>query len=257
MEEIKLRNKEAKYALASDIDGTLFFPELADHYKPGDLTAIRHFQRAGGLFGVCTGRPVCNFDEIRALNLDFYIVSSGALLLDRDFQIVEETPISIELAKKVFNEYKHRAGIIVQTDSYTNLYATFVESMNNAVFIIDDFDAINEDKIYSLSLIVEDDKEARHIAEELNSNFLELAGFQNKNAVDIVKRGCSKGTAVKKMKQLLGVEKIAGIGDSYNDISLIENADIGFTFHASPKAVQDQAEYVVDSIEQAIDILLS
>lgn len=245
-----------KKVLASDIDGTLIFRELEKSYKPEDLKAIQAFQKAGHLFGVCTGRPLCNFDEIRKLNLDFYIVSSGAILLDKDFQIIEEYPITKKLAKTVFDDYKDEAGIIVQTGSNINMYMTFEETTGDHVCIINHFDEIDEDKIYGISLVVDSDKTAMLIKKQLDNKYPELEGFQNKNSIDIVKKGCSKGTAIKRLKQILNSNEMSGIGDSYNDIPLLESADIGFTFHSSPKVIQDKANYIVDGIKQAIDILM-
>ena len=40
--------------LASDYDGTLLFNEK---FKEGDLKKIKEFQKAGNLFGLCSGRP--------------------------------------------------------------------------------------------------------------------------------------------------------------------------------------------------------
>lgn len=245
-----------KYMMASDIDGTLYFSELESSYKQGDLQAIKKFQDSGHLFGVCTGRPLCHFDEIRQLNLDFYIVSSGAILLDKNFRMIEDYPMQKELANQVFDEYKHKAEIIVQTGSYTKLYATFEERPNIHLCLIKDFDEIRENKIYGISLVVDSDETASFIKKELDRNYPQLEGFQNKNSIDIVKKGCSKGMSIQRMGDLLQIHNIAGIGDSYNDMSLIQDADIGFTFYNSPKEVQNHATYVVDSIEQAIEILM-
>lgn len=245
-----------KIALASDVDGTLFFQNLKPSYKSGDLQAIYRFQENGYLFGVCTGRALCSLDEIRKFHLDFYIVSSGAVLLDKDYQIIEDYPISKHIAKQIFNEYKDKAGIIIQSSSYTNFYATIEEFKNERLCLIHDFDEIQEEKIYGVSLVVDDENTAALLKEEIDYLYPELEGFQNKNSIDIVKRGCSKGISLKRMKEILKVNQIAGIGDSYNDLSLIESADMWFTFYTSPKDVRDKATYLVDSIEQAINQLM-
>lgn len=70
-------------ALASDFDGTLYFK---DGFKEKDLKAIKEFQDHGNLFGICTGRPLSAIiEECQGkINFDFYIVASGALVLDKD-----------------------------------------------------------------------------------------------------------------------------------------------------------------------------
>ena len=79
--------------------------------------------------------------------------------------------------------------------------------------------------------------------------------LENKEYIDIVKKGCSKGIAINKVKEAFNIDIIAGIGDSYNDIPMLENADISFTFHSSPDVIKDKATYIVDSICEAIEKL--
>ena len=44
-------------ALASDIDYTLYFPNKNPSISLEDQQAIAHYQKAGYLFGLCSGRP--------------------------------------------------------------------------------------------------------------------------------------------------------------------------------------------------------
>ena len=69
-------------ALASDIDGTLVFNQ---QIKKQDKEAIEKYQKEH-LFGVCSGRPRCALFDLEKLKLDFYILSSGALILDKGFK---------------------------------------------------------------------------------------------------------------------------------------------------------------------------
>lgn len=73
-------------AFASDLDGTLVFDRKV---KDMDKEAIHMFQKKN-MFGVCTGRPICSLFDIEDIPFDFYIVSSGALLLDRNKKMIEE-----------------------------------------------------------------------------------------------------------------------------------------------------------------------
>ncbi|MGN1183412.1 MAG: HAD-IIB family hydrolase, partial [Faecalibacillus sp.] len=242
--------------LASDIDGTLVFHQLDGLYRPNDLIAIKEFQNQGHLFGVCSGRPLCHFKDMRRLNLDFYIVSSGAVILDKDFHIIEEYPMAKDIAKSLCERYQDKAGIIVQSSSLNRFYATCCDFDCQDLYIFHDFQEIEEEKIYGISLIAKSEEEAKQLNIDIAHHYPELEGFQNTDSVDIVMRGCSKGKAVIKIKELLRVKEIAGIGVSYNDIPLLQNADVGFTFHDSPQIVKDQATYIVDSVDQAIAQLM-
>ena len=49
---------------------------------------------------------------------------------------------------------------------------------------------------------------------------------------------------------------MCGIGDSYNDIELLKAADISFCFDYSPIEVKNETDYIVDSVCEAIKIIL-
>ena len=87
--------------LASDFDGTLFFHSEKDDMRIRDLKAIRKFQDEGNLFGICTGIIEPTRDRV---NYDFYIVNSGAIILDKDKNIIQKNVIKTEVAKKVVDE---------------------------------------------------------------------------------------------------------------------------------------------------------
>ena len=51
------------------------------------------------------------------------------------------------------------------------------------------------------------------------------------------------------------IETMGAIGDSFNDLSMIEIADLGMTLQTSPQMIKEKAKHVVDSVEQGLDIL--
>ena len=121
--------------------------------------------------------------------------------------------------------------------------------------LIQQFDSIDEfknRKIYSFSLI--ESIRAKEITKEINENYPSLHAFQNVNAIDVVKRGCSKGNGILEITKLIS-DETAGIGDSYNDLEMFKVVNQSFTFKTSPKDIQQQTRYTVSSVKMAIDIL--
>lgn len=245
-------------ALASDFDGTIFFENEMSGFRENDLISIRKFQKEGHLFGICTGRPISGIithvqDKI---DFDFYIVTSGALILDKNLQIIDEQSINQEIIKGIISTYKDKIHISIQASQcvYT------LEQTNTDIAIpqtvIQSVDEV-EGQIYGLSINAYSEENARKLCLEINENIQEVEAFQNKQYIDIVKRGCSKGNAVLRLKEKFQIDYIAGIGDSYNDISMLESADCAFTFVDSPKIVQDKADQLVHSVSEAIDLLES
>lgn len=238
-------------AFASDLDGTLVFDR---EVKDRDKKAIHMFQKKN-MFGVCTGRPVCSLFDIEDIPFDFYIISSGALLLDRNKQVIEEHTIDKNLAKDIFNYYVNKAAIIVQTNDLHHFYATGVYN-NPLLTLINSFEDIGDLKVYSISLIFDTNEEAASYVLDVNERYPQLSGYQNNNSIDIVVKGVSKGTGVKAMKKHLNVDEMLGIGDSYNDLPLFKASDRSFTFHSSPEDIKLQVNNVVNSVSEAIDKVL-
>ena len=237
-------------ALASDFDGTLYFE---DGVKEDDRKAILAFQKHH-LFGLCTGRPLIGVQHYleNCIQPDFYIVSSGACILDKEGHVLYEQTLSKAITKTIFEQYHEKAEVSIQADfriytlvqnSQIPLAQTYVESI----------DCIGDDHIFGLSINAVNEKQAKQWTYDLNATYKEIMAFQNKEYIDIVKRGCSKGEAIKKLKSLLHLDYIYGIGDSYNDIPMLESADCSFTFYDSPEIVQKEATHLVSSICEAIE----
>ena len=85
----------------------------------------------------------------------------------------------------------------------------------------------------------------------------EVEAFQNVIEIDIAPRGCSKGKGVnilrEKLEEKYGKIRLYGIGDSINDLPLLQASDVSYTFPYAPQIVQDKAAYVVDTIVDALE----
>lgn len=239
-------------ALASDFDGTLYFE---DGIRQKDQKAILDFQKSS-LFGLCTGRPLIGvrhyIEDI--IQPDFYIVSSGAAILDKNGQVLYEQTITKKTMKAIYQQYHHQAEVCIQADFriYSLVKNSKIPIVQTYVESIDD---IGENHIFGLSINAENEQQALQWTKDINETYNDIIAFQNKEYIDIVKRGCSKGEAIKKLKELLHIDCIYGIGDSYNDIPMLKCADYSFTFYDSPENVQKEATQVVSSISEAIDII--
>lgn len=236
---------------ATDLDGTLVHNKKVTET---DREAIAAFQKEN-LFGVCTGRPLSCLYDVEGIPFDFYIVSSGALLLDRNKEIIEEHIIDKNLAKDIFNYYMNKATIIVQTDDLHHFYATGFYN-NPLLTLINSFEDIGDLKVYSISLVFDTNEEAASYVLDVNERYPLLSGYQNNNSIDIVVKGVSKGTGVKAMKKHLNADEMFGIGDSYNDLPLFKASDYSFTFHSSPDSLKEEVNDVVSSVSEALNKVL-
>lgn len=128
---------------ATDLDGTLVHNKKV---KDSDRKAIQDFQKEN-LFGVCTGRPLSCLYDVEGIPFDFYIMCTGALLLDKDRHVIEEHLLDKELVRDIFNHYKEQANIIVQTESVSHFY--FTDDIDIPTLTkIKNFEDIHDSKFY-------------------------------------------------------------------------------------------------------------
>ena len=78
--------------------------------------------------------------------------------------------------------------------------------------------------------------------------------MSGKRYVDIMPRGVSKGSALRRLMEHLQIEanEVACIGDSFNDISMFEVTPHSFTLHHAHPYVKERANHIVRSVEEAI-----
>lgn len=240
---------------ASDFDGTLYLHGKEEGFRKEDLLSIASFQKKGNLFGVCSGRSLSGIQASTEddIHFDFYILGTGAQVLDKYGNILWQKDMDIDTVTSICNLFKDQTHMIFhgEKEVYTCEEPLYVQKhISSPEEIIE-----MNDHIVGLSFAFHSHEEAEEAAERMNHEYEGKAyGYVNIDVVDVVPAGCSKGKGLSKAAALLNGMSTAGIGDSYNDIPLIDGADIGFTFHTSPPEVQKHADYVVDSVTEALKI---
>ena len=250
-----MNEQNKKTALISDFDNTLFFRNTEEQFKAQDIFEILFFQKRGGLFGICTGRsPDSILDTIgHFMHPDFIISVSGALIIDGKGTVLDKHCLDLATTEAIYNRFKDKALVVVHADGH--VYALC--KMEYPLQIqIESCDELPADRIYGISMRLPDEEAAAEAVQRIQEEFGDrAAAFQKLVNEDIVAAGCSKGTGAAKAKELFSIGKMGGIGDSFNDLPLIEAADVGFTFPTSPEALISAADHTVLSVSQAIETL--
>lgn len=129
------------------------------------------------------------------------------------------------------------------------------ESNDPMVTPIASLDELSED-VHSISFGFEDAECAAQCAASIEEEYGDVvSAFLNVRSVDVVPVGCSKGQGVRCVRRHFGVGAIGGIGDSFNDLPLLREADVAYALDFAPKQVQDEADVVVPSVAQALSDL--
>ena len=246
---------DTRTAFASDFDGTLRVGFGPFSFRWADLAVISAYQEAGGLFGLCTGRAMVAIRDTipDSLHLDFCITLSGAQVFDDEQGLIENHGLSHEIASRICEACKPSAKrIMFSTDEAYYGFGTIPLPLRSLIRTVRSAEEVPCD-IHGISMGFRSPEAASHVVTMVNEKFADVAtAFQNRESVDVVPLGCSKGTGLACVRDRFGVGTMAGIGDSFNDVPLLDEADVAYTFRRSPADVRAHADVLVGTVAEAI-----
>ena len=244
---------------ASDFDGTLYFYKAEVKLPPESVEKIREYQAAGHLFGLCTGRQVGGLTPFITgfVKPDFFITSSGANIEDSDFRPILKRGVDREVADIIVREMNPQ-GYRLTLDVEGDICVFAPMDYPGKYYVITGVDDAPEGLIHQVSIHTESLEDAARISAEINRRFGDkVEAFQNVVEIDIAPRGCSKGKGVQflreHLKEKYGDFILYGIGDSINDLPLLEASDVAYTFPYAPEICRQKAHKVVPTICDALD----
>lgn len=248
-----------KKVFASDFDGTLYFYKADIKLPPESVEKIREYQAAGHLFGLCTGRQVGGLTPFITgfVEPDFFITSSGANIVDRRFRPILKRGVDRAVADEIVREMNAR-GYRLTLDVEGDICVFAPMDYPGKYYVIRGVGDAPQGLIHQVSIHTESLDEAAAVSAEINRRWGEaVEAFQNVIEIDVAPRGCSKGRGVQFLRDWLrdsiGDFTLYGIGDSVNDLPLIEASDVSYTFPYAPERLQQRATKVVDTIRDALD----
>lgn len=256
--------------LASDMDGTLV---VNDEINPKDIQAIDELKKKGHKFVVSTGRTLKGMDNIfqrHQLPYDYMVLCNGALIIDRDKKIIYKNTIKNVKIKEIIKAFNGKENIMMYMDDGENFYIVQNDSAkkNDIKF----FDSINYIKIsakdallleqdFIMASVFATDKEvfrAIEAKEILDKILDEKESCRNEFFVDIIASGCSKGTGLKQLLEIENkeIDDLYTIGDSFNDISMLDITENSYTFNRAEEEVKKHAKNNVDYIYEVVNEIL-
>ena len=247
-----------KKVFASDFDGTLYFYKADVKLPPENVEMIRRYQNAGHIFGLCTGRQVGGLTPFITgfVAPDFFITSSGANIVDHDYRPIRKLGVDRAAADAIVRELLPR-GYRLTLDVEGDICVFAKMDYPGKYYIITGVDDAPRGLIHQVSVHTESLEDAAAVSASINERYGEFVeAFQNVIEVDVAPRGCSKGKGVEFLREYMrkqyGEIRLYGIGDSINDLPLLEASDVSYTFHYAPEQVQRKATKVVDNICDAL-----
>lgn len=244
----------------TDFDDTLFFHD-GRGVRQIDIDAIHRFKEAGYQFGLVSGRGRVMWPQTQAqiqnkVDFDFKIYSNGACICDKDNNVLWETFLPEDLVKEVWNKAKEANVDLILHGQDAMLFSHNTYGIDGRiVHSLDDFDPAH------ISAMSFDNQTPQGI--QFYNQFADREDFvlvANSQFADFNPKGVSKGAALNRLAHEMQQNQKAmsvAIGDSFNDLTMLQEADVSFTFPNSPQEVREAATYQVDGIHEAVDCILA
>lgn len=227
-----------------DIDGTLM-----EHGKVSQrvIDVIQRARAQGHLFFVCTGRSLGHMPRqlLEAEYLDGYVMGCGMHC------VMGETVIHRE-------RVDNAASLAVARYFIENGRECLYECENNMLAINSErpgFDIFSD--VEALAVVLDDAGVSKITAvgpyreddAEFFSEWFDV--YDMGTYSDVVKRGVTKATGMQHVLDYLGIprENCIGVGDSANDLPMLEFAGLGVAMGNAPENVKLRADVVTESIE--------
>ncbi len=253
----------------TDLDGTLFADDKT--ISKQNLNAIEYFKSEGGLFTFITGRVPKTSNQICSVidpNAPYGCMNGGGIYDHREKKYLWKTALpgeAIELVREVDNQLPE-VGIQFNTDKEIyfckdNGGMEIFRERTGVANVACHYEAVSDPV---LKVVFAHEEEAQIIALQnlLNSHpKSHLFDFIRSERIlyEILPKGVSKGAALLKMAELLGIrgDKTIAVGDYNNDISMIRTAKLGIAVSNAVDEAKAVADHVtVSNNESAISVII-
>lgn len=245
-----------------DIDGTLIDTKT---WKVADSTkaAIRKARENGHLCIINTGRTeiLLGKDWTEEIGFDGYLLGCGTMVIYQGEVLMHQT-FPLELSRRIMDRLEHY-GIDVILEGRENNFYKPSEQMNTERFrkyvsVYESF-AKEEDVTDPAFAPGHFDKFFAYVDEvermdgfrgefEAELDFID----RGKGFYEVVPKGYSKATAMQFFADKVGIPltDTVAIGDSNNDLAMLEYADCAIAMGNSSQPVLDMADYITTDVDK-------
>lgn len=218
------------YVFASDFDGTLKQRGTISKYT---LDQIESFRDKGHKFGIVTGRNLSMLaPEVKlfSIPLDFVIGANGGIVKIGE-SVIQRSLMNFEVVQQVLQIAKEQGvGTIGISDGYQygNIvakpslhwkklakYFAFLSQRRNSKVIL-------EKQEVTTIFLHDEARKIKQVYQAINQIEGIEAYVNNHEYLDIVAKGVSKGAAIETLMEYYQCHNLYVIGDSLNDLSMIE-----------------------------------
>ncbi|MBM7704713.1 Cof-type HAD-IIB family hydrolase [Metabacillus iocasae] len=252
----------------SDLDGTLLNESKA--VEQHNIDALKQLREQSIDICLASGRMD---NEILKIANDvedsFHRISqNGAYVMTNENHSLHEKVFEHEVASKLYSLTRLPDKLTIVCSNHTNFVeekTEIVEQIEKLMFFPIEVEAAMQTEI-GVSLapskitVLGEDAGLLTLQRELAEAFPnEIDTYISApKCLDIMPKSISKGNAIQLLIEHLQIKpkEVACIGDSFNDIPMFKLTPNSFAMSTAPEAVKKEAAHVVDSVSEAIQIVL-
>ncbi|WP_297521774.1 HAD-IIB family hydrolase [uncultured Clostridium sp.] len=244
--------------LISDVDHTIYF---LDERDIKNSKAIKKFKE-NNMIIACSGRGlngIIETEEEIDVRFDYYILLNGALIADKNRKVLKHEEINYKCLEGIL-ELTNKASLGVCINDGYDYH--LVQGEHNTLKL-ENIKEYKDKKVSALAVgyRLNDnnfDEMLNIIVDEINSRYGEYVNaYKNTKYIDIVPAGCSKGNAINELEESwkLDYKNIYTVGDSENDVTMLNNKYVSFTFNSSKSFLKEMVDYIIDEFPECLDII--
>ncbi|WP_117149076.1 HAD family hydrolase [Paraliobacillus zengyii] len=252
---------------ASDLDGTLL--QENNHILAEDKRALNELAEHQVELAIATGRADNEIKEIYKLvkQIGHRISQNGSFVYNKQNEIIHTSVFPNEVSKILYELIEEeQVDYLVSTadDIFIKELTPFMKKFEHLFFIPlkieNNFSfEIGQSILPSKFMIVGETEKIVFVQTAIHKR-LDVAidsYLSDKRCVDVVPKGINKGMGLTKLIKTLAIqpEEIAVIGDSFNDISMLQMTPHSYAISSAHPDVKKHASKVVDYVHEAISDL--
>jgi len=247
--------------IAIDLDDSLLHHDLS--ISDRNRRAIREAVKRGVTVTIATGRmfgAARPFIETLGLNVPVITYQGGMIINSETEEILYHCPVPLKEAREIVTlaEQKQVYAQVYLNDryyfreesQYSELYFRLSGIRGTAVGSLQNFLQQPPTKV----LYIDDPSRIQELSTEMKAYFssqLEIA-ISKANYLEFTHPEATKGKALAYLVSHLGIsqESVMAIGDSFNDISMLEYAGLGVAMGNAREEIRKKADFVTASNDE-------
>lgn len=239
-------------AAVFDVDGTLY--DYRNGCVPDSaIEAVGRLKEKGYLIIIATGRTMAMLNSriTDSLAPDYYILSNGAIVSDRNNLLLysrpfsrKETALLVQLTEKyggaMLLKYQNENCIYFDYETGRRLWDVGPGMVERNTYF--DGKHRTHNRKLPAGISIYGNEELKKVV----SSFFTVDEFKDAHGMDVLKEGVHKMTGLKRLLKGLGLgtENMIAYGDSGNDMEMITQAGIGVAMGNGNQKLKQAADFV-------------